>query len=77
MLKVVRPTWETWKRIGRKIGDAQSRLLLTGFYFVILGPFAVGLRWKSDPLAIKAGRSSGWRMRSEQCTPAKRARLQF
>lgn len=77
MSRTVRQSWEMWKRIGRKIGDVQSRLLLTGFYFIILGPFAMAVRWKSDPLAINAGRSRGWRMRSEHDAPAERAMRQF
>jgi len=34
--------WQGWKRVGKKIGDFQARLLLTIFYFVILAPFEIG-----------------------------------
>ncbi len=61
-----RVTWAAlnWcKRIARKIGDFQARVILIVFYFAILGPFAVWLRWSSDPLAIKPGTPRGWRPR--------------
>lgn len=71
-----RRLWEGWKRVGRKIGDFQARLLLSGFYFVVLAPFAIGLRALADPLGLK--RAGGWQPvepRSE--TPLARARQQF
>lgn len=53
----LRRLWEGWKRLGRKIGDFQARLLLTIFYFVILAPFALVMRL-ADPLGLK--RPGGW-----------------
>ncbi|MGH7933942.1 MAG: hypothetical protein ACREQN_12375 [Candidatus Binataceae bacterium] len=52
--------WAGWKRIARKIGDFQARVLLTIFYFVLLAPFALIVRRTSDPLAIKPGTLRGW-----------------
>ena len=60
---IARTLWEKWKRLGKKIGDAQARLLLSFFYFVLLSPFALGMRWWSDPLAIKPHAAKGWRAR--------------
>jgi hypothetical protein len=74
----VRSLWERWKRIARKIGDFQARALMTGFYFLILGPVSLVLRWRSDPLAIKAGTARGWRdMEETEGAPMDRARRQF
>jgi hypothetical protein len=61
--------WKAWRRLARRIGDAQARVLLTVFYFVVLGPFALALRWRSDPLAIKPGAPAGWRPRREPEEP--------
>ena len=55
-----RKLWERWKQVARKIGDFQARALMTLFYFLILGPLAMVLRWRSDPLAIKATTLRGW-----------------
>jgi len=74
----MRNLWEWWKRVGKRIGDIQARLLLTFFYFVVLGPFALAIRWGSDPLAIKAGTPRGWRLRDDKTgVPIERATKQF
>ncbi len=73
-----RRLWEGWKRIGTTIGNFQARVLLAIFYAVFLAPFAVLLRWVSDPLAIKSGSKRGWLPRNEQQeSPAELAKRQF
>ena len=74
----MRRLWEWWKRVARKIGDVQARVLLTLFYFFVVGPFALLIRWRSDPLAIKAGTPRGWRPKEDEAgTPMERATKQF
>jgi hypothetical protein len=69
--------WEAWKRIGRRVADVQARILLTLFYFTILGPFAVATRWFADPLAIKRGHPE-WTQRSvDGGVPVESASRQF
>ncbi len=73
----LRALWQSWKRVARRIGDFQARILLTVFYYAVLGPFALVLRWLSDPLAIKPGGQRGWHPRNEPAgTPIERARRQ-
>ena len=75
---IPRRLWEGWKRFGRKVGDVQARGLLILFYFVFLAPFALVVRWGSDPLAIKAGTRKGWRPRIDETgSPTERATKQF
>lgn len=57
--------WEKWKVIAHKIGDFQARVLLSIFYFVVFGPFAVGLRILSNPLRIRVIGAHGWLKRPE------------
>lgn len=45
--------WQAWKRIARKIGNFQARVLLSIFYAVLVFPFGIGARLFSDPLRIK------------------------
>jgi hypothetical protein len=72
-----RQLWEQWKRIARKIGDFQARALMTVFYFVILGPVAMMVGWRSDPLAIKPGTPRGWGHRDARVgAPMEQARRQ-
>ena len=75
---ILRKSWEWWKRVARKIGDFQARIILTIFYFIILGPFALGLRMGSDPLAIKASTLRGWHPKTDgKGTPIEQATKQF
>lgn len=75
---IAHSVWEWWKRVGKKIGDFQARLILILFYFVILGPFAMGVRWGSDPLRIKAATRRGWRIRADaEGSAIELARRQF
>jgi tRNA A37 threonylcarbamoyladenosine synthetase subunit TsaC/SUA5/YrdC len=39
----LRAAWNAWRRLARRIGDIQARILLTLFYYVVLGPFALVL----------------------------------
>jgi len=74
----MRSLWEWWKRVARRIGDMQARVLLTLFYFVVIGPFALVVRWASDPLAIKAGTPRGWQPRTDnEGTAMEQATRQF
>jgi len=57
-----RAAWRWWTRVAHRIGDFQARVLLTVFYYVILGPFALVLR-RSDPLGIDSAAAHGWRRR--------------
>jgi len=50
----LRRLWEGWKRIVRRIGDVQARVMLTIFYAVILAPFALAVRAVSDPMRFGA-----------------------
>jgi hypothetical protein len=75
MLSLLRRLWAGWKRIGRRIGDFQARVLLTLFYFVFLAPFALAVRWKADPLGLK--RPGGWLPVVRGANPLERARRQF
>jgi hypothetical protein len=74
-MPLLRRLWHAWKRVGRKIGDFQARVLLTLFYFVLLAPFAVAVRLKADPLGLRRG--GGWLPVVRAGDPLERARRQF
>ncbi len=76
MPPVLRRLWEGWKRFGRKMGDFQARVLLTVFYFVILAPFALVVRYKADPLGLNRI-GGGWHPVTRTGEPIDRARRQF
>lgn len=64
MRDLLRRAWMRWKAFGQIIGNIQARLFLSVFYFVVLGPFALAVRWWGDPLAIRAGSPRGWQPKS-------------
>jgi hypothetical protein len=49
----LRAAWNAWKRVARKIGDFQARVLLTILYAVVVLPFGLMSRLFSDSLQIK------------------------
>jgi len=54
-MRVLEATWAMWKVIAHKIGNFQARVLLSLFYFGVLGPFAVGVKMLGNPLRIHPG----------------------
>ena len=55
----VKAAWSAWKRVARKIGNFQARVLLTVLYSVVVLPFGLAARMFSDPLKIKHS-PTGW-----------------
>jgi hypothetical protein len=47
--------WRGWKRVGRAVGMLVSRITVTILYFVVVTPFAIGVRLFSDPLELAPG----------------------
>ena len=58
-MQTLKRLWAAWKRIARRIGDFQARLLLTLIYAVLVMPFGVVVRLFSDPLHVKK-RPANW-----------------
>lgn len=54
--------WDAWKRLARKIGNFQARLLLALLYAIVVLPFGLIVRIFSDSLKINHHRSKeiGW-----------------
>jgi hypothetical protein len=75
---LLRRFWKGWKRVSKKIGNFQARVFLAVFYFTFFCPFALAVRWASDPLAITGSSSHGWLpIVSGQGSLSDRARRQF
>ena len=68
MKAAARAAWRWWTRVAHRIGDFQARVILTLFYYVILGPFALVLR-RRDPLGLAPGAAHGWRPRDAAARP--------
>jgi hypothetical protein len=59
----LRALWEAVRRTYKRIGHAEARAIMSGFYFIGLGPVAIliGKRRRRAMLALDgADRDSGW-----------------
>lgn len=54
--------WNEWKIAAKYIGDFQSRLLLSVFYFTLLAPFGLLARFFDNSLELRFDqpRQTGW-----------------
>ena len=44
----IRTMWEGWMAFARVVGTFNARVLLTLFYFVVVGPFSLAVgRWQN------------------------------
>jgi hypothetical protein len=50
---MLRRLWEFQKRLSKRIGTFQARVMLTIFYAVLVLPFGMAVRFLADPLRIK------------------------
>jgi hypothetical protein len=64
--------WEWWKKVAKKIGDFNSRLILTVFYFIFITPISIPVKLK-DPLGIKNKKQSWLPKQTSECTPMEQA----
>lgn len=53
--------WHRWEKFSQRMGNFQSRILLSLFFFVFVSPLALAVKISSDPLGIKRlRRGSHW-----------------
>jgi hypothetical protein len=64
--------WEWWKKVAKKIGDFNSRLILTVFYFIFITPISIPVKLK-DPLGIKNKKQSWLPKQTSEGTPKEQA----
>jgi hypothetical protein len=66
-----------WKQIAKHIGDFQSRLILTLFYFIIFMPFALIARLAGFFKPCGCGNNSAWEDRQKDDATISAAARQF
>jgi len=53
--------WQSWRDFSLRMGEFQSRLILSLFFFTTVSPFALAVKMFSDPLHIRhQGNKSNW-----------------
>jgi hypothetical protein len=45
--------WKKWLSFTRMLGDRIGRVVMTVFYYTLVLPFGLGVRFFSDPLKLK------------------------
>ncbi len=54
---MIKALWGRWLLVAKKIAYVQSLFIMTVVYFVVLGPFALAIRFFSDPLGLRGAPS--------------------
>jgi hypothetical protein len=65
--------WQGWKQVAQRIGEFQSRLVLTLLYFLLFAPLTLIVRAK-DPLGLR--RPLSWQPYSGRSADLPSARRQ-
>jgi phosphoglycerol transferase MdoB-like AlkP superfamily enzyme len=75
---LVKRLWRKWEHFGHRMGSFQSRVLLSFLYFILVSPFALAVKWFSDPLRIKRpSQKTHWHIRREEKPDMELFRRQF
>ena len=66
-----RSLWDGWRSFARRMGNYQSRMLMSFLYFTVVLPFGLAVTFLSDPLGIRhAGNPSTWRPKHIAAKPS-------
>jgi len=77
MREVLRSIWHGWRAIALRIGQWQTRVILSLLYFVVIMPAAIAVRAIGDPLDLKGeGGKTRWRVRHHPTLSPEQARRQ-
>lgn len=71
--------WQGWKDFSKRMGEFQSRIVLSLFFFILVSPFALAVKAFSDPLGIKKyrGDDSYWLLKIKTEVDLEGFRRQF
>ena len=59
-MALLRAIWAWWKPVAHRLANFQARVVLSLFYFVVLAPFALGMKLTADPLRQRPQAVSAW-----------------
>lgn len=57
---MLKKLWNFWIKLAQQIGELNSKLILSIFYFLILAPVAIIYKIKCDTLQIKKRKKNLW-----------------
>jgi len=74
----IKKLWQIWNNFSKRMGNFQSRIILSLFFFIFVSPFAIAVKIFSDPLNIRHKTTkSHWLTRKEIKTDLEQSRRQF
>lgn len=76
-MKYLKIVWGKWKKVARRLGDFQARVLLILFYFSLLVPFSVLTTFTSKRFFKKQPKKSLWLDFSERYQSLEEAKGQY
>jgi hypothetical protein len=59
-MTLLKALWAWWKAVAHRLGTFQARVILSAFYFVVLAPFALGMKVAADPFRGRPPGASAW-----------------
>jgi len=75
---LVKGLWRSWVKFSRRTSTFHGRIILSLFFFTAVPPFALAIRFFSDPLGIKnQGKKPRWLSRTDAGADLEQLRRQF
>ena len=75
---LLKKLWARWQDFWNRVGSFQSRIVLSLLFFILVSPFALGVKAFSDPLRIKhQSNESHWLARMESEVDLEQFKGQF
>lgn len=75
---LVKRLWQSWGNFSRRMGNFQTRIFLSLFFFILVSPLALVVKTFSDPLSIKHGSSNSyWLTKAKTEIDLEQSRRQF
>lgn len=75
---LVKKLWRSWGNFSLRMGNFQSGIVLSLFFFIVVSPFALAVKMFSDPLRIRyRGNQSHWLPKIKTKVDLEQFRRQF
>ena len=75
---LVKKLWQSWADFSRRMGNFQTRIVLSLFFFIVVSPFALAVKSFSDPLRLKyRNNDSHWLLKTETEADLEQFKRQF
>jgi hypothetical protein len=74
----VKKLWSAWQKYFSRVGAFQSRIVVTIIFFILVTPFALGIKISSDPLRLKhQSKDTHWLPKVSSRTDLEQSRRQY